>query len=140
MKRITLFLVLAIFSIGFASAGPVINIGIHIGRRNVPDCPGFGFCRATVSLKESGMLSSSTLQVDDTKKALVIGISEKDILENQADKLEYFKGKRSVLFEEDVIFPEEINQKSGSKNSLIIRKGTYPISFSDGVYYLTIPL
>jgi len=140
MKKITLFLILALFSVGFASAGPVINIGLHIGKKKLPGCPGFGFCKVSISLKEPGMLTGTTLQVDEAKNVLIIGISEKDILENQPDKLGYFRGKSSVLFEEDVIFPKEINQKIGAKNDLLIREGTYPISFSDGVYYIKFSL
>lgn len=129
---VTLFL-------GSAYAGPVIKISIHIGRR-VDGCPGFGFCKAGLELKENGVLSNTTLQIDEAKKMIKIGINEQDLINNQQDKMEYFKGKRSVVFEEDFTFPDDVRLKSESKNSLLIRKGTYELEYIKGVYYISTPL
>lgn len=140
MKKFALLFVMATLIFGSVYAGPVISINLHIGKKNPENtCPGFGFCKVSASLKEAGMVSG-TLQVDDAKRMLVIGINESDILLNQPDKIDYFKGKKNVVFEEDFTISDDIRVKSEAKNTLIIRKGAYSIDYSKGVYYISTPL
>ena len=49
MKKIMLLSLIGFLLASTSFAGIVINIGLHIGKKPYPDCPGFGLCKITIS-------------------------------------------------------------------------------------------
>jgi len=146
MKRIFFIALIGIlFSSAFA--GPTITVKVEIGKKKingqpVTGCPQFGFCRISIENIGAGTenMSKGTLQVSDDAKSVTIGIQEADILRYQPDKINYFQKKTSVTFDEDFVFPEDINNAAKASKPLVIKAGTYPLSYKDGIYYITFTL
>ena len=71
---------------------------------------------------------------------MILGIYESGILAEQPDKIIYFKGKRTVFFDEDYYLPSEFISATKSTRPLIIKKGQYPLTYKNGIYYIEFPL
>jgi hypothetical protein len=139
MKKIILTSIVALLFASASFAGVVITIKIEVGKKSQPNCPGFGWCGMSINVSlEDGM--KGTFNYDAERASVIIGIPESEILRVQPNKLVYFKGKSSVVFEEDFIVPQEILSAIKANNSIIIKKGEYPITYTKGIYFIEFPL
>ncbi|MGI6341832.1 MAG: hypothetical protein ACOXZ9_02485 [Bacteroidales bacterium] len=82
----------------------------------------------------------STFLYNSDNNTLVIGISRNEIQTINASKLQYFEGKNSITLEENFTVPAELAQQFGFAKTVTIRQGTYNLSYTNGIYYITIVL
>jgi len=142
MKKIILMSIIAFLLASSSFAGAVITIKAEIGKKSQPNCPGFGLCNISISIgvtPNDGMVNGN-LSVENSTETMTLGLSEKDILSNQPDKIVYFKGKTSVIFTEDFILSSEINSAAKAIKPLVIKRGEYPLTYKNGMYYIEIPM
>jgi hypothetical protein len=134
-----------------------VPIRIEIGRRN-KGCTGFGICKIHINAPGSGAVPDSRLEPPRRKvyvsvlsrdegsllmaslssnwKHLAIMISEKDLMKYQPDKMAYFKGMKTVTFEEDWTVPMDLMTYLGAKKPIIVKAGACPLSYSKGFYII----
>jgi len=161
MKKITVTLLAAMLLITGASIAnemPVVKkftsvpsfsfwVKFHlIFHKKSTECKtGFGFCLITTLGTEGGsntsvenycpvqmMLEGDQLFLQVTETALATW--------EQGSTLPYFKGKSSVTFEESAEIPADISRKLGSQVPLVIKAGTYPVTYRNGTYTVTFTL
>jgi hypothetical protein len=141
MKKIVLTTLVALLLASSSFAGGVIIFKLQIGKKSQPEtCPAFGFCKFSISASWQDGFINGTMDVSDEKGVMIVGINESDILKVQPDKIIYFKGKQSVDFVEDFAMPAEINKAVKAVKPLVIRKGEYPMTYKNGVYFIEFPL
>jgi hypothetical protein len=117
------------------SGGYSVHIEITIGRRS-KDCRGYSLCSART--------------VEDAVNAPLIGYQNMDgnlltleipadyIKTTQPEKLNYFTNQSQFVMEESYTLPTEVSAKLGSKQSLTIKAGSYPMTFKNNVYTIVI--
>ncbi|MHC1774919.1 MAG: hypothetical protein AB9834_05835 [Lentimicrobium sp.] len=136
-----------LFMLGFAVllttapalAGIVIKTTLTIGRKS-QDCYGFGFCLITSSSSYTDGAINGAIDVNEERGSMIISINESDIQKMQPDKMSYFNNKSTVIFAEDYALTEDLNRALQAKKPLLIKKGTYDLSYSNGKFYIEIPL
>ncbi len=143
MKILFLTTLTAIMLASFSFAGPVIHIKITLefGKKSQPNCPGFGLCKCGISFpgSQDGSVNGA-MDINTDKMSMIIGVNEKDIVNIQPEKIVYFKGKSVVTFEEDYVFLSEFNTAAKITRPIIIKKGTYPLTYKNEYYYIEFPL
>ncbi|MFZ4726805.1 MAG: hypothetical protein ACOYMD_15335 [Paludibacter sp.] len=135
MKKIVLTTLVALLLASSSFAGIVITIKLDIGNKK-KNCTGFGLCSIEVSATYQDGFVNGTLAADNVAGNMSLGISEKDILKIQPDKIVYFKGKGSVVFAEDYVLPSEFNKAMNVANPIVIKKGEHPLTYKNGFYYI----
>ena len=140
MKKIVLTTLVALLLASSSFAGIVITIKVEIGRKSLPNCPAFGLCDVTFNISYQEGSVNGTLDVSNERSSMILGINERDILKVQPDKIVYLKDKKSVVFAEDFVMPAEINKAVKSLKPLVIKKGEYPLTYKNGVYFIEFPL
>ena len=138
MKKIFLATLIALVLTSFSYAGIVITTNITIGRKS-QNCSGFGICSASTGNSNKMGSITGTVEINEDKGSVLLGISENDILQIQPEKISYFKGKGNVVFTEDFTFPSELNKAAKMTKLIVIKKGEYPLTHKNGVYYIEIP-
>lgn len=141
MKKIIIIITLIISTYMAMAVGVEVNGRITIGKKSSGNCSGFGFCSmsgAGNSSPKDGM--RSTFLYNSDNNTLVIGISRNEIQTINASKLQYFEGKNSITLEENFTVPAELAQQFGFAKTVTIRRGTYNLSYTNGIYYITIVL
>jgi hypothetical protein len=139
MKRKILFFAVLTSLTLFAEAGIVINTTITLGRKS-RNCAGFGICSITNTTAVMGAGIKGTLEVSAERGCFIIGISEQDILNSHPDLYSWFRSRGNFPIEEDFVLSDELRTVSGTSRSLVIRKGDYPLTLRNGMYYFEIPL
>jgi hypothetical protein len=140
MKRILLMTMIVFCVLSFSFAGIVIRVNLSIGRKSQPaTCPGIGFCSFSVGSSNMEGLVNGTLDINEARGSMIIAIAEKDIQKYQPDKLVFFKNKSNLIFTEDYTMPGEINSAAKVTKPLIVKKGTFPLSYKQGMYFIEIP-
>jgi hypothetical protein len=140
MKKLFLTFVVALLFASSSFAGIVIKVELEIGRKSIPNCPGFGICSIKVSVDAANTAIMGNLVYDKEKSTVVISIPESEILRYQPDKLVYFKDKSTVTFMENVTFPADVCLALKSSNQIVIKNNTYSITYNKGVYYIEVPI
>lgn len=140
MKR-KLFLLgfTVLIAIAPALAGIVIKTTVSIGRKS-RDCYGFGLCIIASSSSYADGAINGSIDVDEERGSMIISINESDIQKVQPDKMMYFSNKSTVIFAEDYALTEDLNRALQAKKPILIKKGTYHLSYSNGKFYIEIPL
>ncbi len=122
-----------------ADIGGEVGLTFYIGKG--PHCSGFGICLhrpVEVEVNIDLDLSNYKITHDGITGTTTLIFPEKSLIRNQPDKLEYFKGKRSIFFEETWEAPAEINDLLKTTKPIVINKGTYPIVFENGEYKMKV--
>jgi len=120
-------------------AGIVITIKLDIGRKN-HNCTGIGVCSIQINSSYADGIVNGTVDFNPAEGTMILGIYEKDILSVQPDKIVYFKNKKTVTFDEDFTLPSEFNIQTKISKPLIIKKGVYPITYKNGMFFIEFPL
>ena len=129
-----------LLSSSFSIAGIVIKVNFNIGKKSQPaTCPGFGFCNFSIRTSNLDGAISGTLDINEARGSMILGICEKDIQKAQPDKIIYFKDKSSVNFTEDFAMPSEINTAAKVTKPLVIKRGEFALTYRQGMYYIEIP-
>lgn len=139
MKKIV-FISMAVLLGSSTLAGIVINGIFTVGRKS-QNCNGLGVCSATLTTK--GYTESSvngTLDVDQAGGSMILSLNGNDLQNLQPEKLVFFSNRTELTFDEDFIFPVEFNTAVQASKPLIIKKGTYSLSYKNGKYCIEIPL
>ncbi|MBK6963158.1 MAG: hypothetical protein IPH20_04265 [Bacteroidales bacterium] len=140
MKRKLFLLGFAmLITIAPALAGIVIKTTVSIGRKS-RDCYGFGFCIITSSSSYADGAINGTIDVNEERGSMIISINESDIQKVQPDKMMYFSNKSTVIFAEDYALTEDLNRALQAKKPILIKKGSYDLSYSNGKFFIEIPL
>ena len=84
--------------------------------------------------------TNSSFSYDDGTKLLTINFIAEEMKKTQADVVEYMQSHSSYLFDVEFALPEELWKALGSSTPLIIKKGSYPLEYKDGVYTVCIQL
>lgn len=71
---------------------------------------------------------------------MVIRLSESNLSKYDPELLKYFTGKSTVTFDDTYDITEEISKATQPQGRVIIRPGTYPLLYQNGVYTITFPL
>lgn len=139
MKKIILMMIVISSIALHTTAKPKIHItvGFTIGKAS-KNCEKFGLCKVTIDGDKT--MIKGGLDLDEDAGTLTITLSESDLIALQHDKLFYFQGQNYITFDEIWICPEEISNALGSRTSLIVNVGKYPLSYNNGVYSITISL
>ncbi len=141
MKKVLIATLMVFLTASSSMAGIVIKIQGNIGRKSEPaTCPGFGLCSIDKTNAYIEGMVNGTLDVNEDRGSMIVGLYEKDILKVQPDKMVYFKDKISVIFTEDFVMPAEINAATKASKPLVIKKGEIPLTYRNGMYYFEIPL
>lgn len=140
MKRKLFLLGFAVLiTIAPALAGIVIKTTVSIGRKS-RDCYGFGLCIIASSSSYAEGAINGSIDVDEERGSMIISINESDIQKVQPDKMMYFSNKSTVIFAEDYALTEDLNRALQAKKPILIKKGTYDLSYSNGKFIIEIPL
>lgn len=121
-------------------AAIVINGAFSLGRKS-KGCTGLGICTAVVTT--TGYCDGSvngTLDVDQERGSMILSLNGNDIQNIQPDKLVFFSNKTELTFDEDFTFPVEFNTAVQATKPLVIKKGTYGLSYKSGKYCIEITL
>lgn len=139
MKKIVIIIMVLLLGTS-VFAGIFINGAFTLGRKS-KSCEGFGICTAAVTT--TGYSDGSvygTLDVDQERGSMILSINANDIQNIQPDKLVFFSNKTELTFDEDFTFPVEFNTALQASKPLVIKKGTYDLSYKSGKYCIEIPL
>lgn len=140
MKRAIFMVFMAlILTAAPALAGFLIQTTIIIGRKN-HDCRGFGFCLIESSPSYTDGAINGSIELYEERGSMIISINESDIQKMQPDKMIYFNNKSTVVFAEDYAMTEDLNRALQAKKPLLIKEGTYDLSYSNGKFFIEIPL
>lgn len=71
---------------------------------------------------------------------LVIQLSEDNISKYDPGLLKYFEGRTTVSFDDTYDITEEVSKGLQPRGQVVIRPGTYPLSYQNGIYTLVFPL
>lgn len=139
MKKIVL-ISMAVLLTTTTFAGIVINGAFMVGRKN-HDCKGLSICTAAVTTTGySDGYVNGTLDVDEERGSMILSLIGNDLQNIQPDKMVYFQNKTEITFDEDFTFPVEFNTALQASKPLVIKKGTYDLSYKSGKYCIEIPL
>lgn len=115
-----------------------IWIVFEIGKRSLPDCPGFGFCRLDFgieNLKSRGDLSVNQVYGEayfDDNGQFVIECP-REYMRGDTEAL-YFSDK--FIVEEDYDLPREVLDKFKHTGEYKIKTGNYPITEKNGRFIM----
>ena len=71
---------------------------------------------------------------------LKLSFSESEVKEKTPQQWQYFKTHDQYPFDEDFPLPEDLWSSLGSKEPIVIKTGSYPISYKNGVFEIIISL
>jgi hypothetical protein len=154
MKSVILIIVISMLQVcsGFANSGNPLEIGsklsLAIEFGNGPQCSGWGICHLGMIIGigtrggtggAMGFGFTGHIQLNNTNSGFDLDFSKDDLLKYQADKLIYLDGKTNVTFSETFQLSNDIRDALGAGQDLIIRPGTYPLTFIDGIFTIKLP-
>lgn len=150
MKHLTIILILTFSLLIPSYANGVEPKTPSCGRRFIveigqfPNCLFLGLCRI-IFLGAGPMGTNMTdspsdnIIISDDLKSFEIQLSKERLVNSQPDKLEYFEGKSTVTFTQGYEFPSEIRSALNASKDLMVRPGTYPLTFVDGIFTIKFP-
>ena len=152
MKQLSIILILATFHMlplkahGNDPLKPLVGKKILVEIGQFPGCYLLGICRITFINSHPGGLGmpyqdskSDNILLSEELKSFEIQLSRDRLLESQPDKLEYLDGKSSVTFTQGYDIPVEVESALNASRDLMIRPGTYPLTFIDGIFTIKFP-
>ncbi|HUR31533.1 MAG TPA: hypothetical protein VMZ69_08860 [Saprospiraceae bacterium] len=151
MKQLSIILLLAIFHMlpahanGIDPLKPVRPVRILVTIGQWPGCIAFGLC-GLVWYREGSNFGvpyadspTDNILISEDMKNLEIQISRDRLLNSQPEKLDYLDGKSSVTITQSFEIPTEIKTALKAQKDLVIRPGTYPLTFIDGIFTIKFP-
>ena len=158
MKKITVLIVVGLllfsgasFATEMKSISPNAPIGIwvtfHIKFHKPKwDCErGFGLCFHVNWGIEKGekpigeTLCPVKMKLDNNQLIMEVRESSLKIYEN-GTTLPYLNGKSSITLDEKTELPPSYLQQLGSPRPIVIKAGTYPVTYKDNIYTIVFPL
>jgi hypothetical protein len=144
MKKIVFFIISSfiILSSGIASnslIGVGVSVDISFGR-NYPNCNGRGLCHVKVDIDIDKSAGKSHMTLDEERGTLEISTPQKSLIDTQPEKLIDFQGKNSYNFMEDWVAPAELNKALKASKPIVIKAGTYPLKYKNGIYTIIVKL
>jgi len=123
----------------------VITIRINLHTKSSGCSTGFGFCRFQISTGIGGQSPqySNDLSAQaylNSSNQLVLKISDADLQQYEGGKsLAWFQGKKSVTVSEDYSLGSDLDKALGATSPLVIRAGTYNLTYEGGIYTMIFP-
>lgn len=125
--------------------GVWVKLTIIFHRPKLQCLKGFGICfdlnygieKEDPTIGEEGCPVS--MQLDKSHLKLQVTESALKTYES-GGSLQYFQGKPTITLEDDTEIPLEVSRELGSSSPLMIKAGSYPVSFQNGAYIVTFPL
>jgi len=128
-----------------APVGVWVKVSLTFHRPKLDCLRGFGFCfNFTWGIDNSGSPNEErgcpvSLKLDNN--LLMMQVMESDLAGYEhGSTLQYFKGKSAITIEDYTELPPGITRELGSSTPIVIRPGSYPVSFENGVYTIVIQL
>jgi hypothetical protein len=156
MNKLVLLLIVGIFSMNLVYANAesrimnprpdvVITIKLNLHSKKQDCIAGFGFCKISINLSFEDKVNPGVETVVgkafiNAQNQLVIKLNETDLnnYEN-GSVLKYLNGKKSVSIDTTYELTNDLCTALGSPRPLIIKEGTYPLSFDQGIYTIVVP-
>jgi hypothetical protein len=110
----------------------IIRIEIEFGGTE-PQCPGKGLCTWSFDITR-GIIG--TVNYDGNGNTLSLSFSRKDVETYQPDKLQYLDGETFEL-PKNFVLNEEQNRRLGATKPVVLKAGSYPLTFENGIYTVT---
>ena len=128
-----------------APFGVWVKITINFHRPKFDCLRGFGICLDwQAGIESSGNpneVGGCPVRMKLENDKLVMQVSEAELSRYEnGSSLHFFEGKTSITLEDDTELPQEITRDLGSSTPVVIKAGSYPVSFRDGIYTVTFQL
>jgi hypothetical protein len=131
----------------FANPGPGgfwIKITLNFHRPKMDCSSGFGICLDFSAGVDLVMPSTGTCPVQmriNDRNQLQIQVTEDNLrLYDNGSALPYFRDTAGLLLEDPYTLSTATAKELGSSTPVVIRAGRYPVTLSNGIYTVTIPL
>ena len=108
-----------------------LTVEIEYGRWS-KGCRGFGVCK--IIIVEDAVNSPVLEYQNKVNGSLTLEIPVDYLKSERPDKLSYFTNQSQFVMEESYTIPADVSAKLGSKQTLTIKAGTYPMTFKNNVY------
>jgi len=130
--------------------GGSVSINFQFG--NGSTCSGMGICRFGLlfnsggpnlgaypsgNVSPGGMMGN--IRLNNLDSGFELQFSKDEIVKNQPDKLVFLDGKSAVTFTERFQIPNEVREALEANQDLVIKPGTYPLTFIDGIFTIKFP-
>lgn len=149
MKQFILIFMLGIFCLN-TSYGNIwippddgIKVRIILELGSGRDCDGWGICDSQFVIYSDGFRGGGALlgsvSVSPDNNYFELTFSRDDLVKYQPDKLGFLADKSVVTFDEQYVFPSEVREAAEAEKDLVIKPGTYPLSFVEGLFTIKIP-
>ena len=110
------------------------------------DCErGFGLCfNITWGIERGAKSRSETecpvkMKLDNNQ--LIMEVEESDLQKyEQGTSLAYFNGKSTITLDENTEIPPSYCRQLGSSRPIVIKSGTYPVTYKDNIYTIVFTL
>lgn len=128
-----------------APVGVWVKLSLVFHRPKLDCLKGFGFCfdltwgvdGSGSSTEGPGCPVSMKLENDH----LILQVSEKDLANYEhGSSLQYFSGKTSITLEDYTEVPAGISRELGSPSPIVIKPGSYPVTYQSGVFSVIFPI
>lgn len=117
-----------------------IEVNIQFGMKS-QKCKGTGICNVTIVMKDDAVNASQakymTMVHNPVEGILIFSIPENVLSQTQPDAIKDLKAKKEFALGETWKASDEINKKLHATTPIIIKKGNYPLTYENGVYYIT---
>lgn len=124
--------------------GGSVSINLQFGHSLA--CTGWGICNVVLAYSSSGILEGpyprgmkGNIILNTLDSGFELQFSKNELMKNQPDKLEFLDGKSEVTFTERFQISDEVREALEAKQDLVIKPGTYPLTFIDGIFTIKIP-
>ncbi len=131
----------------FANPGPSgvwIKISLNFHRPKFDCQTGFGICLDITAGVDMAMPASGSCPVQmriNERNELQIQVNEDNLrLYDNGSVLPNFRDKSGLVLEDPYTFSPATCRELGSPVPVVIRAGKYPVTFSNGIYTVKIPL
>lgn len=118
--------------------GVEVNGKVVLGRG--ANCSGIGICKAAKIATGITSEVAGKMVMSPGNNTFTITILETEIQRAAPDKLQYFRNKKEVVFEESFTFPQEITSLFQLKEPLTIKKGSHELQYANGSYTIVVKL
>lgn len=82
--------------------------------------------------------ANSSFSYDDSLKVLTINFIEAEMEKDQPEVVDYMRCNSCYEFDAEFILPDDLWKALGASEPLVIKKGSYPVAYKEGVYSITI--
>lgn len=128
-----------------APVGVWVKVTVIFHRPKLDCLKGFGFCfNVNWGIEGGGSVNDErgcpvTMRLESNQLTMQVTEKELSIYEG-GTTLPYFEGKTSITLEDPAELPPGITRELGSSTPIVIKPGTYPVSYQNGIYTVIIHL